>query len=116
MTSDRRRAFQSAFEEWQAKPIAVLDENAFLYHSSTSLVGIQEDIAPTMIKLYETGEPLPDPMERWNDGMNYLIVRQTDVLRRHLRRGRNQVSTRALIEDALRLQRAWDAYLKLIGA
>jgi hypothetical protein len=114
MRSERRSAFDTAFLEWFDQPIAVTEENAFLFHSSSSLVNVQDDVAPAMVQLHETGQHRASPIARWYDGMSYLLIRETITLRRHLRMGRNQVSTRALIEDSLRLQRAWGAYRKLI--
>jgi hypothetical protein len=114
MKPDRRSAFDTAFLEWVDQPIAVTNENAFLFHSSSSLVNVQDDVSPAMVQLQETGQPLATPIARWHDGMSYLLIRETITLRRHLRMGRNQVPTRALIEDSLRLQRAWDAYRKFI--
>lgn len=115
MNPDRGAEFHSAFSEWQANPLATTEENAFLFHSSNALVSVQDDVAPPMVQLHETGQVAAFPVERWHDGMSYLLIRETDRLRRHLRLGRNQVSTRTLIDGSLRLQRAWDAYRRLIG-
>jgi len=115
MKPDRRNEFATAFMEWRDQPIRVSNENAFLFHASSSLTNVQEDVGPAMVHLHETGEPNPTPVERWHDGMSYLLIRETNSLRNHLRLGRNQVSTRALIEDSLRLQRAWDAYRRIVG-
>jgi hypothetical protein len=114
MKPERRSAFDTAFLEWLGQPVTVSHENAFLFHSSNSLVSVQDDVTPAMVQLHETGKPLAAPMAQWHGGMSYLLIRETTALRRHLRMGRNQVATRVLIDDSLRLQRAWDAYRKLI--
>jgi len=115
MKPDRRNEFDTAFREWRDQPVDVVNENAFLFHSSSSLTNVQESVSAAMVHFHDTGETLPTPMDRWHDGMSYMLIRETNLLRGHLRLGRNQVSTRALIEDSLRLQRVWDAYRRLIA-
>lgn len=114
MRSESRDEFSTAFAEWQAKPITGSEENAFLFHSSNSLTNIQKKIAPALIRFHTTAKVTAEPFAGWHNGMSQLLIREIDQLRGHLRRGRNQVSTRTLIEDATRLQRVWDAYRRLI--
>lgn len=116
MNAHRRQEFSKAFAEWQTRPITVSDENAFLFQASSRLTHVQTRIAPELIRFNSTGETKALAVAEWYDGMDYLLMHETTLLRSHLRRGRNQVSTRVLIEDATRLQRVWDAYRRLIGA
>lgn len=66
--------------------------------------------------LYESGVALDGPtLDRWNDGMSFILLRDIQAIRRYIQTGRNQVPTHQLLDRAVRLKKAWDSYRAALG-
>jgi hypothetical protein len=116
MISPQEAAFRRAYEEWSADPVKAIDGGAIIKDISASLEVVQKNLAPLMTVRYQTGTTKDEQtIERWHEGMDWLVQRKVRDARRIVQTGRHQVEARALLNAAVKLKEAWAAYRKLVG-
>jgi hypothetical protein len=117
MTENQRQRFAKAYDAWRSEPVEHIEASATLWNVSQSLTHTQELVAPILHAYYQRAAITPAPlgMNRWHDGMSYLIVSDMRTLRRMQQQGRQQVQTRALLKRAEKLKAVWDAYRSAVG-
>lgn len=116
MNQSKREAFNEAFEVWRADPIQVVEIRGPLLEVMGDLHRRQETMGEHMTHFHETGiAPKVQGVDRWHDGMTWMLLREVRAIRRHLQRGHNQVMTRQLLARTLAFKSAWDPFRAAAG-
>lgn len=106
----KQDTFDAAYEDWKNSARPNINNISSLWDIYQDVRQHDDDIGAALTAYRHGHAPATPQPDGWADGMNWVLARDVQSLRRRIQQGRHQVATRALLDHTLTLKRAFDAY------